>query len=107
MVSSIVENTLLNIKNLLDSGEYDACDRMLQDLKAFVHDPKVLDLIVEHVQKVQQEWQQKINEAKQKLEGLNALDHWEEGASYMLELRHWKTLEMLSFWNHITKQYDI
>lgn len=113
MVSENISQGITEAKNLIDqaptSGKiaYDLADGILTNNKAFIHDQKVWDEITAFEQKVHIEFAKKIKEAREKIKQKDPFFQWQDGMKFYLELRQWKTMEMISFWDNLSKQYDI
>lgn len=113
MVSKPVNDSINDAKAALDQVEtlgktaYDICDGILTNVKALVHDDGAWDKINKYEEKVHKEFKGKIEKAREKLKNVDPLYAWNDGLNYYMELRHWKSLEMLSFWDKLSKEYDI
>jgi len=113
MVSKPVSDSINEAKAALDQREtlgktaYDICDGVLTNVKALVHDDEVWKKINAQEEKVHKEFKTKMNKAREKLKNIDPLYAWSEGMTYYMEMRHWKSLEMLSFWDKLSKEYDI
>lgn len=113
MVSQMMEKSINDAKAAVDTAEqlgrtaFDIADGILTNSKAFVHDDVVWKKINEHEEKVHKEFTKRIDKARKELEGGDPLYAWEDGMEYYLKLRRWKTLEMLSFWDQLSKDHDL
>jgi hypothetical protein len=113
MTSEFILSSIKTAKEYLDKvgdiGEmgFNQCDGILSNLKSFIHDEVIWRKIQEKEEKVYKEFQKKTNEAKTKLKDIDSLLQWNEGARYYAELRQWKSIELLSFWDKLSKEYDL
>jgi len=113
MTSEFILKNIKTAKEWLDKvgeiGEtgFNQCDGILENLKAFIHDEVIWKKVQEKEEKIYKEFQKKSNEAKIKLKEVDSLLQWNEGARYYMELRHWKSMELLSFWDKLSKEYDL
>jgi hypothetical protein len=83
------------------------CDGKLSNLKSFIHDETIWKKVNEKEEKVFREFNKKKDEAKTKLKDIDPLIQWRTGAGFYNDLRHWKSQEMLSFWDKLSKEYDL
>jgi len=86
---------------------FDLADGVLVNIKAFVSNKDAWKKINEYEEKIHQEFSKRLAETRQKLKEDDPLIQWQNGLSYMMDLRLWKTREMLAFWDKITKEYDL
>jgi len=113
MVSKRVTESLTNAKSALDTlkenGElaFDICDGILTNIKGFVHDEIVWGKINKHEEKVHQEFQRRLKKANEELKQRPPMDTFNEGMERYLNLRHWKSLEMLNFYDKLSKEHEI
>jgi hypothetical protein len=113
MVSEEIKKSIKEAKTALDSidtlGEtsYDICDGILLNIKAFIHDPEIKKLIDEHETKTFQEFRNRYDKAAKELQNKGPMANWREAADRYIKLRHWKSLEMLSFYDKLSKEHDI
>ena len=113
MKSRRVEDSITNAKAALDSVEqngelaYDICDGILTNIKAFIHSPEIWDKINKHENSVHQEFTRRLNKANEELKQKPPMEIWQDGMSKYMKLRHWKSLEMLNFFDKLSKEYDI
>ena len=113
MVSKQISDSITEAKAALDRVEelgttsYDICDGVLNNLKAFIHDDVVWKKINDHEEKVHRDFKRKADDARSKLKTRDPIYAWNDGLKYFMELRHWKSMEMLSFWDKLSKEHDI
>ena len=113
MANKRIEESITEAKEALDSIDrlgrtaFDICDGVLENNKAFVHDKVVYEKIVKKEQEVYNEYQRRINEARTRLKNNDPYYQWGEGLEYYMKLRRWKSLEMISFWDRLSKEHDI
>lgn len=109
MANKKLEESIVEAKEALDSVEqlgrmaYDLCDGILNNNKALVHDEKVFQKIQEKEKQVYDAYQKKIADARLKLKDIDPYYQWDEGLDYYMKLRHWKSMEMISFWDRLIK----
>lgn len=114
MVSKQISDSITKAKEALDRvaidmGEvgFDICERILNNNKAFIHDKEVWKIIHEHEEKLYAEIKKKRDEALIKLKDKSPLDAYEEAAKYDMKIRDWKSKDLLSFWDQLSKEHDI
>ena len=104
-----VKESLAEAKNCLNQAEeagvmaYNLCDGILTNIKGFVHEDVTWMKINEHEQKVHEEFQKRLSDARKKLDGIDPLFAWDKGMKQYLSLRQWKSLEMLNFYDKLVK----
>jgi len=112
-VSKQISDSITEAKAALDQVEelgktsYDICDGMLNNIKAFVHDDAVWKKINDHEEKIHKDFKKRLDDARAKLKDRDPIYAWNDGLKFYMELRHWKSLEMLSFWDKLSKEHDI
>lgn len=113
MVNKSVEEGIMEAKDILDKVEqigdvaYNICDGILSNLKVFVHDDKIMDEINGFEAKVIKQYNIKKKEFVEKLKAKDPLYQWQDGLKCYMELRQWKSMEMLSFWDRLSKRNEI
>ena len=113
MANKEITDSLLEAKDALDRANelgriaYDICDGILLNIKAFIHDEDIWKEVNEHEMKLHKEFQKRIGEAREKLKTKDPLYAWNDGLQYFMELRHWKSLEMLNFMDKLSKEHDL
>lgn len=113
MVSKRIEESINDAKEALDNIDslgrtaFDICDGILTNNKALVHDEIANKKIAEKEQKVYDEYQKRVREARVKLKNSDPYYQWDEGLEYYMKLRRWKSMEMISFWDKLSKEHDI
>jgi hypothetical protein len=113
MTSEFILSSIKEAANYLNKTEeigevgFNQCEGILGNLKSFIHDEIIWKKISEKEEKVYKEFQKKSNEAKVKLKDVDSLLQWNEGAKYYMTLRQWKCNEMLTFWDKLSKDYDL
>lgn len=81
-------------------------DGILNNCRSFVHDPVMKKKISDHEEKIFTDFQKKIDEARKELKDSDPLFSWQDGMSYYMNMRLWKTQEMLSFWDKINNERE-
>ena len=113
MASKQIKDSLSEARNALDQDEslgkiaYDICDGVLNNNKAFIHEDVVWKKINEHEEKVHKEFTKRLIEAREKLKNSDPIFAWNDGMNFYMKLREWKSLEMLNFWDKLSKEHDI
>ena len=113
MVNKQIEESILEAKNTLNQTEqlgelsYNIADGILYNLKAFVHDEAIRKRISDFEEKLLKDFSKKIIEARGKLDNYDPLLAWKSGVGFYMELRQWKTLEMLTFWDKLVKTNEL
>ena len=113
MVSKHVTDSITDAKNALDNIEqlgetaYDICDGVLQNIKGFIHDETVWNKIQTHENKVHQEFKIRLKKANEELKNMEPLLAFRDGMKKYMKLRQWKSLEMLNFYDKLSKEHDI
>jgi len=112
-MSKMIEDNIKEAKDSLNQAEqigeiaYDICDGKLTNIKGFIHDENIWKKITEHEQKVFKEYSSRITKAKMDLKDVDPLFAWKPGMDMYMKLRHWKSLEMLNFYDKLVKEYGI
>ena len=105
-----IKESLTEAKNILNQAEeagvmaYNLCDGILTNIKGFVHKQETWMKINEKEQKVHEEFQKRLVDARMKLEGVDPMFAWDKGMRQYLTLRQWKSLEMLNFYDKLAKE---
>ena len=113
MASKRLEESIMEAKEALDNVEtlgrtaFDICDGILSNNKAFIHDKILYDEIMNKERQVYEEYQKKIADARAKLKDSDPYYQWDEGLEYYMRLRRWKSMELLSFWDKLSKKHGI
>jgi len=113
MVSKKLEESILEAKEALDNIEtlgataFDICDGILSNNKAFIHDPKVYDEVMQKEKQVYLEYSKQINEARLKLKNVDPFYQWGDGLEFYMKLRRWKSMELLNYWDKISKKEQL
>lgn len=84
---------------------YNLADGILSNLKAFIHDEKIWADLSRFEQKLNLQVQQKIEEARAKLKNSDPFLKWRDGLKYSMDLRKWKTLELITYWDKLAKEH--
>ena len=111
MVSKQISDSIKEAKEALDQVEtigrtaYDLCDGILNNIKGFVHYDIVWKKINDHEERVHRDFKKRTEIARVKLKDLDPLYAWNDGMKFFMELRHWKSLEMLNFWDKPSKEH--
>jgi hypothetical protein len=84
---------------------YNIADGILSNLKAFIHDDKIWKDLTTFEQKLHLEVQKKMDEARSKLKDTDVFLRWREGLKYSMDLRKWKTLELITYWDKLAKEH--
>ena len=63
--------------------------------------------INEHENNVHKEFGLRLSKARSDLKDEDPMFSWQKGMERYMKLRHWKSLEMLSFFDKLSKEYDI
>jgi len=109
MSNKRIEDNLVKAEQALNSvrelGEdaFDICDGVLENCKIHVDNKEVWEKVHKKEIEVIQEYKKRKNEASRKLAGKDPFYAWGDSMNYYLELRKWKSLEMLGFWNKLNK----
>jgi len=110
MSNEQVKNNLIKAEEALNSinelGEtsFDICDGILDNCKIHINDQVIWDKVHKKERVVTEEYQKRKTEFAKKLKDQDPFYAWGDGMHYYLELRKWKSMEMLSFWNTLSKQ---
>ena len=117
MVSKPINDGIVEAGNILNEVEgvaleqrktlFDLADGILTNIKAFVGDPEAWKKINDKEERIHKEFTKRLNDARERLKTKDPLYQWQDGLSFMMELRMWKTREMLAFWDKLTKDYDL
>lgn len=117
MTNKIILDGITEASNYLNEVEgipleqrktlFDLADGVLVNIKAFVSNEEVWKKINDYEVKTHKEFIKRLNDTRAKLKDDDPLTQWQNGLSYMMDLRLWKTREMLAFWDRITKQHDL
>lgn len=95
----------LNQAVQLGETAYNIADGTLNNLKAFIHDEKIWTDINHFEQKLHNEFQKKMGEARVKLKDNDPFFKWREGMKYYMDLRQWRTIEMITYWDKLSKDH--
>ena len=105
MASEFYMKKINEAHELLDTGEYDAAINILSNLRTRIHEPKALEQITTHDEKVEHEYKTRYEiEAKQ---NGDPLERFRTAANYIEELDRWHCKEYLSFYDTLNKKYDL
>jgi len=117
MTNKIILDSLAEVNSYLNEVEglpleqrktlFDLADGVLVNVKAFVSNAEAWQKINEYEEKTHKEFNKRLAETRQKLKDEDPLIKWQNGLSYMMDLRLWKTREMLAFWDKLTKEFDL
>jgi hypothetical protein len=117
MTSKIIIDGIIEASNYLNEVEglpleqrktlFDLADGVLVNIKAFVSDAEAWKKINEYEEKTHREFTKRLNDTRGKLKNEDPLVQWQTGLEYMMELRLWKSREMLAFWDKVTKDYEL
>jgi len=83
------------------------CDGILFNLKAFITDEKIYETVDRFEQKVNSDFRQKEIEARSKLKGKDQLTNFNIGIKYYMDLRNWRSAELLNMWNRLVKDTEL
>lgn len=86
---------------------FDIADGVLTNIKAFVSDPVAWKKINDYEERTHKEFSKRVGEAREKLKNKDPLYQWQDGIAYMMDLRLWKTREMIAFWDKLSKEHDL
>jgi len=114
MTNKIIEDGIKDATEVLNEieglpleqrkGLFDLADGMLTNIKAFVNSSEAWKKINEFEEKIHKDFKNKLDEARKELEKQDSLTRWQDGLSYMMDLRMWKTRETLAFWNKLNQK---
>ena len=116
MVSQIVKDSIAEAKSWFDQKDnpesnpfvcFNMVDGILSNLKSFIHDKDVWEKITLFEEGIHQTFQGKMKEARDALSQDDPLFAWEKGSRYTIELRTWKSGELLKFYDRLSKEHDI
>jgi RecA-family ATPase len=113
MTNEWIMGQLKTAKEVLDRvpelGEaaFNLCDGILSNLKTFVTDEKIWVTITTFEEKLYKDFKKKESEARAKLKDIDSLVQFNSGQEYYINLRKWKSTELLSLWNRLSKDYDL
>jgi len=113
MVSSKIEEGVNEAKEALDNIDqlgalaFDICDGKLSNNKAFIHDKNLMSKIEQKETMVYEEYRKRLIDARAKLKDVDPLYQWDDGLEFYMKLRRWKSMEMITFWDKLSKQHDI
>jgi len=117
MTSKIINDGIIEASNYLNEVEglpleqrkavFDLADGVLVNIKAFVSNPEAWKKINEYEERTHREFTKRLNETRSKLKDKDPLYQWQDGMAFMMELRLWKTREMIAFWDKLSKEYDL
>jgi len=116
LVSQIVKESIAEAKNWIDRKDnpdtdpvicFNMVDGILSNLKSFVHDQVIWDTIDSFEKRIHNDFQSKLTEARSSLEQEDPMFAWEKGLRFYIDLRTWKSQELLSFYDRLSKEHDI
>jgi hypothetical protein len=89
----------------LGEAAYNIADGILGNLKAFIHDDKLWENITVFEKKTHVLFGKKLQDAKKELATKDPLFQWRYGMKYYMDMRHWKSLELLTYWDTLVKEH--
>ena len=116
LVSHIVKESIAEAKSWIDRKDspdtdpvicFNMVDGILSNLKSFVHDQDVWLKIEQFEQQIHKDFQTRLNEARSNLEQEDPMFAWSKGLRFYIDLRTWKSQELLSFYDKLSKEHDI
>ena len=116
MTSKIIHESINEAKkwlDLKDSPEHDPIvvfnmvEGILSNVKSFIHDETVWKKIEDFEINVHKDFKLRLDESRQKLKQEDPFFAWQDGMKYYVDLRTWKCQELLSFYDDLSKSYDI
>jgi len=117
MTSKIINDGIIEASNYLNEVEglpleqrkpvFDLADGVLVNIKAFVSNPEAWKKINDYEERTHKEFTRRLNDTRGKLKDMDPLIQWQSGMGYMMELRLWKTREMIAFWDKLSKEHDL
>ena len=113
MVSKYVSDSITEAKNALDNLQqlggtaFNIADGVLLNIKAFVHDDHVIQKIRTKESQVETEFNRRIKKANDELKDKGPMYSFNTASDKYWKLRHWKSLEMLNFYDKLSKEHDI
>ena len=93
----------LNSLNELGETAFDICDGVIDNCKIHIDDSTLWDKVHKKEKEITDEFKKRKNDAVKKLSGKDPFYAWGDGMHFYLELRKWKSMEMLSFWTKVNK----
>ena len=105
--ASIYQNEIEGLPLEQRKTLFDLADGVLVNIKAFVSDEVSWKKINDYEEKTHKEFSKRLNDTRAKLKDEDPIIQWQNGLSYMMELRLWKTREMLAFWDRLSKSNDL
>lgn len=94
----------LNNLNELGETAFDICDGILDNCKVHINDVMLWEQVSKKEKEVTDEFKKRRQDATKQLAGKDPFYAWSDGMKFYLELRKWKSLEMLSFWTKLNKE---
>ena len=91
----------------LGEDAFNVCDGILSNLKSFVTEDEAYRKIIDFEEKLYRDFKLKEREAREKLKGVDYLTSFNLGGRYYMNLRQWKSSELLNMWNRLVKDYDL
>ena len=117
MTNKLIFDNIVRVETLLNEVEglafterepvFDMADGILTNNKAFVSNEEAWKKINDYEMKVHMEFNKKLNESRAKLKEIDPIYQWQKGLESTMNLRLWKSRELLALWDKITKDYDI
>jgi len=94
----------LNRLNELGEDAFNICDGILHNCKVHIDDAALWEKVHKKESLIVAEFNKRRSEANKKLSGKEPFYAWGDSMNYYLQLREWKSLEMLSFWTKLNKE---
>jgi len=91
----------------LGEAGFNMCDGILSNLKTFITEDSIWNTITTFEEKLHKDFLKKENEARVKLKDIDSLVQFNTGEAYYINLRKWKSQELLNLWNKLSKDYDL
>jgi len=107
MVSEIFSKSISNAKQYLDADDFDQCDTIISNLKAFIHNSDVKQKYLEKEKKVMDEFNKRHKYAREQLKDNDPIMEFNKGIHEYMKLRSWRSIEMLSFIDELSREYDL
>jgi hypothetical protein len=95
-----------NVQEIGEAG-FNMCDGILSNLKTFVTEESIWNTITAFEEKLYKDFRKKENEARVKLKDIDSLVQFNTGETYYINLRKWKSQELLNLWTKLSKDYDL
>ena len=113
MSNEYIIDSIASAKNSLDNLEqlgetaFDMCDGSLMNIKAFIHDESIKHKILDKEKQVNLEFQKRMEKTNEELKAKGPLYAWRDGMKKYYKLRHWRSLELLNFYDKLCREHDL